>query len=559
MKLSKFARAATLPLALAACSPASQSAMRGMPAPADDVMKTTAGITEADLKERLYAVAHDSMIGRATGTVGHIKVTEYIAAEMKRLGLQPGGENGTYFQSVPFVKRGVQSASISVDGTEFKVWDDFIPIHPGAAFRAIDGAQVVFGGITQDTTKLITREQAAGKVVVLVNRSMGPAARLANPGGRLETAAAVMVINSPNALNLYSNFFRNPGPTYTGAQVPAGERGLPLVITAAMGEKLMGMPVDTTIALGTAGKTVRGAVTYSEEPVVARNVVAILPGSDPALRNTYVAIGAHSDHDPVTARAVDHDSLRAYNEQVRKMYLMLGRNPNGKERENIRVNVDSLRKIRPVRRDSIKNGADDDGSGTVAVVEIAEAMAGARAKPKRSVLFVWHVAEELGLIGANHFTEHATVPRDSIITQLNIDMIGRGAEGDEPGGGADYLQLIGWRRLSNQLGDVIDSVNKSQKQPFKFDLTYDATGHPEQFYCRSDHYMYARYGIPIAFFSTGGHKDYHQVTDEPQYIDYTKLRNVTQLIHDVGIAVANSVTRPVVDGPKPDPKGQCTQ
>jgi hypothetical protein len=113
--------------------------------------------------------------------------------------------------------------------------------------------------------------------------------------------------------------------------------------------------------------------------------------------------------------------------------------------------------------------------------------------------------------------------------------------------------------LSNQLGDVIDAVNKQQPLPFKFDLQYDAEGHPEQFYCRSDHYMYARFGIPVAFFSTGGHGDYHQVTDEPQYIDYTKLRNVTQLIHDVGKTVANLAERPVVDGPKPDPKGQCRQ
>jgi hypothetical protein len=559
MTFGTLARAALLSLVVAACTTTSRSMTQGAPSPADNALKTSAAISDADLRTRLYAVAHDSMIGRATGTIGHIKVTEYIAAEMKRLGLQPGGENGSYFQTVPFVQRTLKDASISVDGVAFKVWDDFVPIHPGAAFRALDGAQVVFGGIAQDTMKMVTREQAAGKVVVLVNRVQNPYARGANPGGRLETAAAVLTINSPNALNLYRNYMRSPGPAYAAASVPPGERGLPMVITAEMGAALLGVTVDSTIALGTAGKTVRGAVSYGEEPVVARNVVAILPGSDPALRSTYVAIGAHSDHDPVEAEAVDHDSLRAYNAEVRKKYLQLGRNPNAAERADIKVNVDSLRSIRPARRDSIMNGADDDGSGTVAVLEIAEAMATASQKPKRSMLFVWHVAEELGLIGANHFTQHPTVPRDSIITQLNIDMIGRGGAGEEPNGGPDYIQLIGWRRLSNQLGDIIDSVNRSQKQPFKFDLQYDATGHPEQFYCRSDHYMYARYGIPIAFFSTGGHGDYHQVTDEPQYIDYAKLTNVTQLIHDVGKTVANLSERPVVDGPKPDPQGQCRQ
>jgi hypothetical protein len=145
------------------------------------------------------------------------------------------------------------------------------------------------------------------------------------------------------------------------------------------------------------------------------------------------------------------------------------------------------------------------------------------------------------------------------VVQLNNDMIGRGGPGEEPGGGPDYIQLIGWRRLSNELGDIIEATNKAQPLPFKFDLQYDATGHPEQFYCRSDHYEYARYGIPIAFFSTGGHGDYHQVTDEPQYIDYTKLKNVSQLVHDIGLRVANLDHRVVVDGPKPDPKGQCRQ
>ena len=206
------------------------------------------------------------------------------------------------------------------------------------------------------------------------------------------------------------------------------------------------------------------------------------------------------------------------------------------------------------------NGADDDGSGTVAVLEIAESMAKSANKPKRSVLFVWHVAEELGLIGANHFTKNPTVPRDSIITALNIDMIGRGGAGEEKDGGADYLQLIGWRRLSNELGDVIEAVNKERAQPFKFDLQFDAPGHPEQYYCRSDHYMYARYGIPVAFFTTGNHADYHQVTDEPQYIDYAKLRNVTQLINDVALRVAGMPQPPKVDGVKPaDPNQACRQ
>jgi hypothetical protein len=555
----KSMRLLALPLALAACTPASQTQSRGMPAPGSAAIKTTPAITEADLKERLYAVAHDSMIGRATGTIGHIKVTDHLAAEMKRLGLLPAGENGTYFQNVPFVTRSVDNAALSVDGAALKLWDDFIPLHPGTATRSYDNVQVVFGGIAQDTMKMLSREQSAGKVVLLYNRSQNPALRATTPGSRLEGAAAVFVINSPTAMQLIRDNFSRPTPTYVGGPRPPGDRGIPVAITADVAARLMGSPVDSTTAPGTAGKTVRGAVNFKEAPIVARNVVAVLPGSDAVLKNTYVAIGSHSDHDPIEARAVDHDSLRAFNAEVRKRRLALGRNPTPAERAEIKINVDSLRKIRPARRDSIKNGADDDGSGTVAMLEIAEAMAAAREKPKRSVLFVWHVAEELGLIGANHFTRNPTVPRDSIISALNIDMIGRGGVGEEANGGPTYIQMIGWRRLSNQLGDLIERVNKQQQQPFTFDLQYDAPGHPEQFYCRSDHYMYARFGIPVAFFSTGGHGDYHQVTDEPQYIDYTKLRNVTQLIHDVAKTLGNLDARPVVDGAKPDPNGQCRQ
>jgi len=227
----------------------------------------------------------------------------------------------------------------------------------------------------------------------------------------------------------------------------------------------------------------------------------------------------------------------------------------------IHVNVDSLHRVQPegARRDSIFNGADDDGSGTTAVLEIAEAFAGARAKPKRSLLFVWHTGEELGLYGSQYFTDHPTVARDSIVAQLNMDMVGRGRGDDENGGGPGYLQLIGTRRLSTELGDLIESVNKARKQPFTFDYQFDASGHPEQYYCRSDHYMYARYGIPIAFFTTGNHRDYHQVTDEPQYIDYDKLAHVSQFVYDIATTVANLDHRVVVDKPKPDPRGNCVQ
>jgi Zn-dependent M28 family amino/carboxypeptidase len=189
-------------------------------------------------------------------------------------------------------------------------------------------------------------------------------------------------------------------------------------------------------------------------------------------------------------------------------------------------------------------------------------------KPKRSILFVWHTGEEAGLYGSQHFTDNPTVSRDSIVAQLNLDMVGRGAATDITGekkeggllrGGAGYLQLVGSRRLSTELGDLIEAVNKENKLGFNFDYGIDANGHPQNIYCRSDHYEYARYGIPVTFFTTGGHADYHQVTDEPQYLDYKHMAEVATLVRDVAVRVANLDHRIAVDKPKPDPKGRCVQ
>jgi Zn-dependent M28 family amino/carboxypeptidase len=212
-----------------------------------------------------------------------------------------------------------------------------------------------------------------------------------------------------------------------------------------------------------------------------------------------------------------------------------------------------------VRRDSINNGADDDGSGSVALLEIAEALARGPTRPRRSVLFVWHTAEEKGLQGARWFVDHATVPRDSIVAQLNMDMIGRGTAVDLRGGGPTYLQLVGSRRLSTELGDLVERVNREQPRPFTFDYSFDAPGHPENIYCRSDHAHYARYGVPVVFFHTGLHGDYHQVSDEAQYIDYPHFAAVTTFIGDVTLRVAGLDRRPVVDKPRPDPNAPCRQ
>ena len=231
----------------------------------------------------------------------------------------------------------------------------------------------------------------------------------------------------------------------------------------------------------------------------------------------------------------------------------------------VKATLDSLRKVNKPRLDSINNGADDDGSGSVSVLGIAGALVKSKVKPRRTILFVWHTGEEKGLWGSEYFTDHPTVPRDSIVAQLNIDMVGRGMATDDvlgdgtAKGGPNYLQLVGSRRLSTQLGDLVEKVNVQGNYGFAFDYTLDANGHPANIYCRSDHANYARYGIPVVFFTTGVHQDYHQLTDEPQFINYDKMARIDTFIANVALVVANDDQRLVVDKPKPDPTAPCKQ
>jgi hypothetical protein len=295
-------------------------------------------------------------------------------------------------------------------------------------------------------------------------------------------------------------------------------------------------------------------------PAPARNVVAILPGSDPRLKGEYVALGAHNDHLGLAPHPVDHDSLRAFNRVIRPRGAdSPERRATAAEQATVRAGLDSLRRLHPPRPDSVYNGADDDGSGTVALLEIAEAAARTPQRPRRSLLFVSHTGEEEGVFGSSYFVEHPTVPRDSTVAQLNMDMIGRGDAADVPGGGPSYLQVIGSRRLSTELGELAEQVNTDGKHGFRFDYSLDAPGEPEQVYCRSDHTEYARFGIPIIFVTTDLHEDYHQVTDEPEYIDYVKLARVAGLVDDLALRVANLDHRVVVDHPKPDPNAPCHQ
>ena len=527
---------------------------------------TQTAITPADLMTRLYIFADDSMQGRRVGTEGHRRGTAYIEREVRRIGLMPAGDSGTYFQNLPVFERVLVSGqTLFAGGVTFNPWVDYLPRDNGPSTRDLNNAPVVFGGLWGDSATMISPRQAAGKFLVIVvpdGPDGKPRWQVNRPAlTQYYEDAAGIAIASLDAMDAESRqILTEPsiGLRSPDDRTPA----LPafMYVTRAMSEALLGGPARGMSRGKASGKTLSGSMRFADNPAPARNVVAILPGSDPALKNQYVAIGAHNDHIGFDHSPVDHDSLRAFNAVVRPGGADdPERPPSAEELTKIRAILDSLRRVHPPRRDSIYNGADDDGSGTVALLEIAESLVNATVKPKRSILFIWHAGEEEGLWGSEYFTDHPTVPRDSIVTELNIDMIGRGRADDMKGGGPGYLQLIGSRRLSTELGDLVEAVGRTERTPFKFDYQFDANGHPQQYYCRSDHYEYARYGIPIVFFSTGGHRDYHQVTDEPEYIDYDQLARVATLVHDIALRVANLDHRVVVDKKKPDPRGQCVQ
>jgi hypothetical protein len=459
-----------------------------------------------------------------------------------------------------------EKSTITVDGTTLQGGKDFIASAPTGAAPSLSTVDVVFGGRAGDSSGALPAEQTRGKLVLQYPAQRGAGrGGFGGRGGRGGGAVAIATIQeiSSEALRLATH--PREGQVTLKTPAPGSQPGvLTLTVTSGAARVLLGAD-PATATKGQAGKSASFHLVFDEEPAPARNVVAIIPGSDRKLRGEYVALGAHNDHvGYLTTSPQNHDSLHVFRQAQFAINGLVrrGEQPTIEQQAQLNalhVDFDSLRRARPVRLDSIRNGADDDGSGSVTLLEIAEAFAKAPSKPKRSLLFIWHTGEEKGLLGSRWATDHLPVPADSIVAQLNMDMVGRGSARDIPGGGENYLELVGSRRLSTELGDLVEDVNKAEAMPFRFDYQYDANGDPENIYCRSDHYNYARLGIPVVFFTSGLHGDYHQVTDEPQYIDYPHMARVGQLVRDIAVRVGNLDHRPLVDKAKPDPNGRCQQ
>ncbi len=564
---------------------------------------TASDITANDLRTRLYQFADDSMMGRRMGELGNVKGTEYIASEFKRLGFKPAGDDGTFFQNLPYGPLGFEESAsmMSVGGARLATRTDWIPVAP-SALNAIGGtakladAATVFAGRWGDTAVVLDPAKFAGKVAVFIASPTAPGMAQARPATllrcdslpdrfganaviRLEASQAALTASRPssapvaavrdrraiavgaagvlivgldelNAASVTAAFAQRPSMQPSAPAAPAASM-VGAVISNAVAARIFDAPL-ASMAVGTAGRPVSGAWDFAWRlgSYPSRNVIAVLPGSDPARATEYVLVGAHNDHVGTNPVGVDHDSLRAVNTVTRRQ----GANdpacrPTADQQRRIDSLIAYARSIRPPRRDSIMNGADDDGSGTVVLLEIAEKFAAE--KPARSIIFVSHQGEEQGLLGSRWFVNHPTVPLGQIVAAHNMDMLGKGRADQVKYGGPNSVQMLGARRLSRDFGDIIDSVNATRAEPMAIDKSWDVRENPLNRFCRSDQVSYVTKDIPVTYFSLGYAQDYHQATDEPQYIEYEHSARLARFIHDVMWAISERKDRPAITGNEP--------
>jgi hypothetical protein len=507
MKLASFVFCRTLVAAslLIACSNEASG-----PSPLPEEISTP-----DRLRALVEALAHDSARGRAAGSAHELSTAQYLAEHASRIGLTPHGQNGTFFQTVPAVRRRVEETSaVSVGADPLELFTDFVPGLPATSAPRLswDADAVWAGTFVGQFEPLPAGVDAIGRVVVLEALAGGGVLTSVRTDGVLAGAAAVViVVAGPFEAGLVE-FLRNPPILHGPALRSTAAAPIVLVVTRDVAEVIMNAPLGD-LEPGDVGLRVQGNIAVGATDAIIRNVIASLPGADPALVDEYIAIGAH------------YDAQGAHGD--------------------------------PAAGDVIYNGADDNASGTAALIALAEHFAQPAHRPRRSLTFMWWAAEEIGLVGSEWFSQSPTVPPDDIAAYVNVDMISRGGATDIANGGPGYLESIGSRRRSTQLATLVDSVATAHR--FQLDYTLDAPDHPERVYCRSDHWNLARLGVPVVFFSTGTHEDYHKVTDEPERSDFTKLERVTTFVAGVMDALSERATAIARDLPAPTPGAPCVQ
>jgi hypothetical protein len=527
--------------------------------PAAAAPDSAAAINGSDLKVWLTYLASDELEGRALFSTGMGLAAAYIERHLKEWGVQQAGDPGSYLQAVRIV--GVKASSrssvtvqVGDDSRTFADGDGVtFPKDAGGA-RRVTIDRVEFAGYGLHAPGINHVDYAGSSVrnaAVVWLGLQGPKAASGDGARRLLSSRSRYATDQLGAAAAIAP--ERPAATRAA---PAAPTNAPDFTTA----RRLDAPAPPMVTVGDAFLTFlfsRAPQTYEElkrradaqEPLprfrldnvritfnveadyrivrtqVSRNVVGVIEGSDPKLKHSYVALGAHYDH-----VGYADGELQAAGSATRRQGAP-GRMTAGAE------------------DDRIWNGADDDGSGTVALMAVARAFARGE-RPKRSLLFVWHTGEERGLYGSRYFADHPTVPLDGIVAQLNVDMIGRNRDNDSRE--ANTVYLVGSDRISTELHTLNREANAALARPLTLNYELNHPEDPEQLYTRSDHYSYAAKGIPVIFFTTGLHPDYHANTDDVSKIEFDKMTRITQLIYETARRVANLEHAPVRDhlGPR---------
>ncbi len=548
-----------------------------------------ASIKSQDLKEWLAYISSDELEGRAVFSTGIGLAAAYIEDHLHTWGVKPAGDEGRYLQTVRVLGvKATSHASVTLDvNGETRTFADGDAVTfpknmggkrrftvdrvefagygldaPGAAhmdFRGKDvkdAAVVWLGSIGPRDLDLSVYRRLLTTRSRYATEQLGAAASIGSAmeerGGRASgagEASGAVGEDGSRGVQPGGRGRGGPLPTADFTTVQRLDRPAPPNVTAsdAFYEFLFShAPVkydelkrkasaqEALPSFRLTGVKITFDVDADYQIVrtqLARNVVGLVEGSDPVLRHTYVAFGAHYDHVGYAEGEVT-------------------RGENGARRAG------APGRVTPgAEDDRIWNGADDDGSGTVAIMALAKAFAEGP-RPKRSLIFVWHAGEERGLWGSKYFADYPTVPIDQIVAQLNIDMIGRNR--DDKASEANTVYLVGSDRISTELHLLNRTANASLPKPLTLSYEFNDPTDLEQLYYRSDHYSYAAKGVPIIFFTTGLHPDYHANTDEVSKIEVDKMTRITQLVYETGLRVANLDHAPAHDNKGPR-AGRLTQ
>jgi hypothetical protein len=467
-----------------------------------------ATITESDIARRVWVIAHDSMRGRDTPSRELDLVAAHIAAEFRRFGLVPGGDSGGFIQhyQIQRVRLDTAVSRIAIEGgPTLRFGPDVVRWRGSFTTPGASGETVLVTGVPGAAAGVDALD-LSGKVVLMVPRTeatgqpLRDADRLMRALSGRGPVAVIAVVDAPD--ETWGELGRGQRSQSVGVTWGGDDAVVVLAREGALASTLERAGLRPSALRADAGplraQPVPGLrlrvslVPHVLEARRAPNVVGILRGGDPRLRDEYLVFSAHMDH----------------------------------------VGTAGTGRCRPQGADSICNGADDDASGTVSVVELAEAFSRLTPRPRRSLIFLTVSGEERGLWGSDYFAGHPPVPVERLVADLNLDMVGRNWK--------DTISVIG--KEHSDLGATLARVNAAHPE-----LDMEAVGDlwpAENFYFRSDHYNFARRGVPVLFFFNGTHADYHRPSDHPDKIDAEKQARLTRLVFYLGLEIANAAERP---------------